>query len=223
MKKSFYLILLFLLINLKVEAKISIPENSTLVVISDGMLVDGLKMKAWEFKSNNSLDDNIAFFTDKWESKSDVFTQKKLNEWDVVNAVIDGVIYTAKLRSVGNKGTFGYLGTSEKPDDRLKKLSNSLQGFPMPNGTTVMREIKSEDGGKISNTMILDNNLSVKRNLNFYNKYYTKYNWAIDKVAYTKQLDNGVFIARNGPNNVNITFMRQKGRTFITAVREDVK
>ncbi|MEM5551765.1 hypothetical protein HJP15_12350 [Pseudoalteromonas sp. NEC-BIFX-2020_002] len=223
MRKSLYLLILFLLTNFKVSANISFPDNATIVVVSDGMLVDGLQMKAWEFKSKNSLSENVDFFTKKWQPKSDVFTHKQLNEWEVLNAVIGDVIYTAKLRKVGNSYTSGYIATSKEPDNRLQLIDNTLQGFPMPSGTTVIREIKSEDGGKISSTMILDNNFSVKSNLSFYKKYYTKYNWAIDKAAYTEQLDNGVFMTRNGPNNVNITFMRKKGRTFITVVREDVK
>ena len=223
MSKFFYLIALLLLTNFKVSANISFPDSATIVVVSDGMLVDGIQMKAWELKSTKSLSENIDFFTESWQPKSDVFTHKQLNEWEVLNAVIDDVIYTAKLKTVGKSYTFGYIGTSENPKNRLQNVNNHLHGFPMPSGTTVMREIKSEDGGKISNTMILDNNLSVKSNLNFYKKYYTKYNWAIDKAAYTEQLNNGVFMARNGPNNVNITFMRQSGRTFITVVREDVK
>ncbi|MCK8106531.1 hypothetical protein MTF64_06545 [Pseudoalteromonas sp. 2CM41L] len=224
MKKNFYLkIILIIFISFKAHANINFPDSSTVVVVSDGMLVDGLNMRAWEFKSKNKLNENIHYFTKQWQPLSDKFTHKQLKEWEVLNAVIDGVIYTAKLRSAGNDFTFGYIATSAKPDQHLSKIDKSLQDFPMPSGTTVVREIKSADGAKISSTMILDNTLSVKSNLSFYKKYFTKHSWTIDKAIYTKNLDNGVFIARNGPNNVSITFMRRKQRTFITAVREDVK
>ncbi|MCQ8876784.1 hypothetical protein NQT69_01880 [Pseudoalteromonas shioyasakiensis] len=224
MTKYFYInILLILFISFKTNANIKFPDNSTVVVVSDGMLVDGLNMEAWEFKSKNNLSKNIQYFTKQWQPQSDKFTHKQLNEWEVLNALIDGVIYTAKLRAAGKDFTFGYIATSAKPDQRLSKIDKSLQDFPMPSGTTLVREIKSADGAKMSSTMILDNTLSVKGNLSFYKKYFTKHSWAVDKAVYTKKLDNGVFIARNGPNNVSITFMRRQGRTFITAVREDVK
>ncbi|MGO2012994.1 MAG: hypothetical protein ACTJH9_13755 [Pseudoalteromonas sp.] len=223
MSRYFFSILFLFFISNKVYAAMEFPDEATVVLVSDSMLVDGMQIKAWEFKSESSVSQNIKFFTESWEPQSQYFSQDKLEEWEVLNALIDDQVYTAKLRSTPGKSTFGYMAISKEPDSKLSKLNKTLQNFPMPSGTDVIRDIKASDGPKTSNTMILKNNLSVKRNLSFYHDYFTQYNWAIDKAAYTKGLNNGVFIARNGPNNINITFSRNKGATLITAVREDVR
>ncbi|WP_024609567.1 hypothetical protein [Pseudoalteromonas sp. TB64] len=219
--KLFFII--SLLITSSVSAQVSFPDDSTIKIVSDGMIVDGVKMRAWDFKSKRSIDFNLDFFTSEWKDKSTKFSHVTIDNWQVINAVIENVVYTAKLRSAGKNISYGFIATSADLDSKFSVLDKSLNHFPKPSNTTLIREIKSLDGAKKSSTLIMMNGLSVKKNLAFYHEYYSKYNWAVDKSVYSKNQKSGVFLARNGPNNINIVFDSSSSKTMITVVRVDVE
>ncbi len=219
-----FTLITFILFSKSTLANINFPEGSTVKIVSDGMIVDGLKMRAWDFKSKKNIQYNLKYFKEEWESQSEQYSEVKHNGWDIINAVIDDVIYTAKLRPAGDNLTYGFVATSSDLDSSLNKLNNELTGFPKPSGTQIIREIKSIDGVKKSNTIILSNKQSVLNNLAFYTEYYKRFNWTINKSMFTKNKKQGAFLASNGPSNINIIFNNDRsGTTLITAVRVDVE
>lgn len=212
-----------LFLSFSANSQISFPVDSNVQVVSDGMIVDGVKMQAWDFKSKRSLDFNLDFFKNEWEESSEKYTHVQYNGWEIVNAVIDNVIYTAKIKSAGKSSSYGYIAMTSELDAKLNSLNKQVKDFPQPNNTQLIREIKSIDGAKKSSTMILSNTLSVLRNLSFYDNYYKKFNWTINKSMYRDDKKQGAFLASNGPSNVSITFNNSSGTTLITAVRVDVE
>ncbi|XQF90278.1 hypothetical protein ACOBV8_00005 [Pseudoalteromonas espejiana] len=75
------------------------------------MIIDGVKMQAWDFKSKKSLDFNLDFYKNSWMEDSEQYTHVQHNGWDIINAVINNVIYTAKLKSAGESSSYGYIAT----------------------------------------------------------------------------------------------------------------
>lgn len=212
-----------LFLSFSANGQIKFPIDSTAQVVSDGMIVDGVKMQAWDFKSKKSLDFNLDFYKNSWMEDSEKYTHVQHNGWDIINAVINNVIYTAKLKSAGESSSYGYIAMTSKLDAKLNSLNKQIKDFPQPNNTQLIREIKSIDGAKKSSTLILSNKLSVLRNLSFYDNYYKKFNWTINKSMYKDDKKQGAFLASNGPSNVSITFNNSSGITLITAVRVDVE
>jgi len=217
------LVFAILFLSFSANSQINFPVDSNVQVVSDGMIVDGVKMQAWDFKSKRRLDFNLDFFKSEWEEHSEKYTHVQHNGWDIINAVINNVIYTAKLKPAGESSSYGYIAMTSELDTKLNSLNKKLKDFPQPNNTQLIREIKSIDGAKKSSTMILSNKLSVLRNLSFYVNYYKKFNWTINKSMYKNDKKQGAFLASNGPSNVSITFNNSSGTTLITAVRVDVE
>ncbi|MEL0656888.1 hypothetical protein V6257_17840 [Pseudoalteromonas issachenkonii] len=224
MNKYLIKLLTFLfLLSFGVNAQVNFPVDSSIQIVSDGMIVDGIKMQAWDFKSKRNLEFNLNFFKNEWKDKSEKYTHVQHDGWDIVNAVIDDVIYTAKLKSAGKNLSYGFVATSSELDGQLSSLNRKIKDFPQPSSTQLLREIKSIDGSKKSSTMILTNKMSVIKNLDFYSNYFKKFNWTINKSMFSKNKKKGAFLASNGPSNVSITFDIQADTTFITAVRVDVE
>ncbi|ATC86460.1 MULTISPECIES: hypothetical protein [Pseudoalteromonas] len=217
------LLTVLFLLSFGVNAQVNFPVDSSVQIVSDGMIVDGVKMQAWDFKSKRNLEFNLNFFKNEWEDESKKYTYVQYDGWDIINAVIDDVIYTAKLKSAGKNLSYGFVATSSKLDGKLSSLNKEIKDFPQPSSTQLLREIKSIDGSKKSSTMILTNRLSVIKNLDFYSTYFKKYNWTINKSMFSKNKKKGAFLASNGPSNVSITFDSRANNTFITAVRVDVE
>ncbi len=204
-------------------AKIEFPEQATVTTVSDGMLVNGKKVKAWTFSGQLSSTEIAAYYTQLWQGRSDKFDDQTLSGWRIINAVIDDIHYSAKIPELNAEDNLTYVSSMEEPDSDLIKLDKALENFPKPLGTYVVTDVKAKDGVKLSNTLLMRNSLSIAENLNFYDSYFKKYGWDIDTSAYTQDQQSGVFMARKGPENINITFDRERQYSIITAVRVDVQ
>ena len=220
-------ILIALLFGLSFKANalslIDFPEKAEVRTVSDGMLVNGKKLRAWTFTSDWSTGQISDFYVSLWRDDSVKFDDQEIGGWRIINAMINGVHYTAKIPSFTSAESLSYVSTSEKPDSELKALDKKLTAFPKPSGTSVVTDVKSKDGVKLSNTLLMKNMLSITENIGFYNAYYKKYGWIIEKASFTKDGRRGVFMARNGPENINITIDNAKELSIITAVRVDVE
>ncbi len=191
------------------------PDKAKISIVAENMIVNGVSMQAWELKSKESLEETLGFYRQEWQSNdpnNPGYVEDALANWKIISHKEGDYFFTAKLE--GNKaGCRGYLGLTLLPDDdaRLPKLGAD---FPRLNGTTVVQDIRSTDGGKKSQTLVMFNKASVQENKEFLTEYYAQDGWVTQSPANVPAL-----LMQRGGEELNVTFSRSQGNTYMTAVK----
>ncbi len=220
MKFIYLLVLMVFLSGSCFAADIEFPENSNVTIIGDALYIQGKEVAIWQLKTKQPVAQIAQFYKDKWQKKADKFNLTKINQDVIINRAFNGVLYTAQLTQ-SYKGCIGIISLSKEPGNKIKRVVQKTQKVSKPSGTKILNKIISKDGAKYSTTMVMENNLSISRNLQYYFNYYQKKGWVINQRYSNKSGNEGHILAKNGPAELNVTFQKKRGKTYLTAVRVD--
>ena len=220
MKAILFLTLLAVLSPLTNAFELTFPEQSEVSIVGADLYIKGKQVSIWEVKTSLPKQAHAEYYQQDWKLNGDDFGVVTLDKETIVSKQYDGVLYTAQVTQ-GYKQSIAIVSTSKAPTNKLLRIIAQVKELPSPTGSEVLNEIKAKDGAKYSTTLVLKNNRSVRRNVNFYTNYLNKHGFIVDREMVNPDGTEGVIIARLGPNEFNATFEKVKGQTYITAVRVD--
>lgn len=213
---------LFLLSITAVQAKPRFPPppDSTVTLIGDSMVVNGIAMDIRIFGSRSTPEEVLDFYRDYWpdgtEDQPGYTETNAMPPWRIITRVENGYLMTVQVQQAQKSdGSTGYLGMSRMPD--LDEDAPVLgKGFPKMRGSYVANDIRSKDLAKKGRTIVLMNRASVRTNANFYRDHFLNLGWASEM---DKEISGGnvhTLRFRNGNKNVSIVINRGD-KTVVTA------
>lgn len=215
--------LCFMFSNVWAAPKFPAPPDSTVGMLGESMVVNGIPMHIRQFVSRKSVHDVLEYYRQYWpkgtEEKPGYTETDILTPWNIITRVEDGYLMTLQVTEQGDRGSHGLLGMSKLPNLE-RDLPVLGKDFPKMRGSTVFNDIHSKDIGKQGRTLQLSNQFSVETNANYYRDHYTNQGWSVDM---DKGFSNGNSYAQrfsNGNRSVTITINKGKNGSVIVAQTE---
>jgi len=194
------------------------PPKSSIGLLGDELVVNGIPMEIRQFATSRSLQDVVEFYVDLWEGNDkkqpDYGITQALPPWTIVTHVEDDYLLTVQVASDGKRGASGYLAISPLLPKNQPRLG---KGFPMMRGSLVINEVFSKDSGKKGRTLTFRNSNSLQSNVNFYRHHYKNKGWALE-------MENALFKGkaqtlrfRNSNKHVTLVLKDDAGATIVTS------
>lgn len=202
------------------SSDVQFPKTSKVTIIGDALYIQGKEVSIWQIETKQSIEKVTQYYLELWEKTAGRFDISDINQDVIINRAYSGNLYTAQLTKTYS-GTIGIISRSKEPSNKLKRIAQKAKKISKPQGTKVLSEIISLDGSKYSTTQVMENYLTINQNLNYYFNYYQKKGWGINQTHANKKMNEGHFLAKNGPSELNLTFKKKQGKTYLTAVRVD--
>lgn len=201
--------------------QIPMPEDSSLVIVSEDMVFNGIPMKSWQLTTTLSKDELIEFYSDAWK-KSDRqllsgapgYQIQDEAPWIIISRIENGYLMTVQLNK---KSEFGkaLLGISKIEAEPVE----IGKGFPVPSSTKVVNDILANDDNKKSRTIVAVSDSSVATTIKFYRNFYSGRKW--NELTNSIDIENkgGALMFQRGSEEVNITVNRAQNGTNIVAIQ----
>ncbi|MCL1037377.1 hypothetical protein L2750_09440 [Shewanella submarina] len=194
-----------------------VPKFFKLHVISDTMQFNSVDMSITGFETNRSSEEIYEFYHRKWQGK---IKTSHFGEWTIYSHLNEGLLLTVQFKKDSPLQISGMLALSNLPGLKQQDLANLGKGFPMPKNTKVANDIKADDGGRSTRSLLLINNNSVSSNLKFYKKKLVSDGWVIQPPATESGTIAGLLLNKEN-STLNIMIASQDGETRIQVVRID--
>lgn len=201
-------------------------KKMSVVVIANDMQVNGLPMRAYQFKTNEDENHIVDFYVKEW---GDEMTNVLFGDWRILSHKENGYLMTVQIEQNSSSITHGTLGITPmfdyiKGDGRKMKRALKAVGknIPILPGSKVVIDTESKEQGKTIRTVLFSNNKSIDRNLSFYINYLEREGWSMlspDMFEKTKKAVPAIAMNRNG-EKFNLSFVRHSGETYGIAMTE---
>jgi hypothetical protein len=201
------------------------PRGAKVVVVGEGMVLNGVTMSSWELTSTERPSAVLDFYRAAWAEGEDGqpgFTEMPLGEWTLLTRVdeSEGKVYTVQVQPGAVGGSYALLGVSNLLETEPTPAVRLGADIPKMAGSTVQNDLVAEDLGVRSRTVMLDNAHSVKQNVDFYLEHFERDGWAIETGTLIDDHGTGAIMASSGNRRWNMTFVPRDRRTWVVAVLE---
>lgn len=215
-----FIILVIGLFSSTLSALIEFPNDSDVSIVGSKMLMNKKELSIWEVKTDLPVSDVTSFYVDLWRGDGEQFGVKDMAQETIVSKLSENILYTAQIGKTFDH-TVAIVSASKNPSNEVLRMASKTAKVSRPTGSELLSEIKAKDGAKYSTTLVLRNNHSISRNLSHFNSYIRNDGFFIEESKINKTRDSGFLLARKGPSEFNVTFHKQQGKTYVTAVRVD--
>ncbi|WP_147250988.1 hypothetical protein [Arenicella xantha] len=196
-------------------------EMDVLIVAND-MQVNGIRMRAFQFKTSKDEAHIVDFYKGEWgEEMTDVL----FGDWRILSHRDGDYLLTVQIEQGDHQLTHGTMGITpafklaEQSDRKLAKLQKSVgKDFPMLPSSQVISDIRSEDLGQDSQTLMFSNKQSIRQNVNFYLRKMMSDGWQLLGSNAEQAAELGAFALNKGEQKMNLSFVRDQGVTYGVAV-----
>jgi hypothetical protein len=201
------------------------PRGAKLIVVGEGMVLNGVTMSSWELTSNERPAAVLDFYRAAWAEGEDGkpgFTEMPLGEWTLLTRVdeSEGKVYTVQVQPGAVGGSYALLGVSNLLETEPTPAVRLGSDIPKMAGSTVQNDLVAQDLGVRSRTVMLDNAYSVKQNVDFYLEHFESDGWVIETGSLIENNGTGAIMASSGNQRWNMTFVPRDRRTWVVAVLE---
>lgn len=201
------------------------PRGAKVVVVGEGMVLNGITMSSWELTSPERPSSVLDFYRAHWAKRDDGgvgYTEVPLGEWTLLTHVdeSEGLIYTVQVQPGAVGGSYALLGVSNLLETKPTPAVRLGADLPKMAGSTVQNDLVAQDLGIRSRTVMLDNAHSVKQNVDFYLNHFERDGWAIETGTLIDDNGTGAIMASSGNKRWNMTFVPRDRRTWVVAVLE---
>lgn len=200
------------------------PENSSLVIVSENMIFNGLPMKTWELKALMSPKELLRFYENVWAEPAEKTSQdipghltKRIPNYTVISRAENKFLLTVQIEDKKSSSSNAYLSIS-KILDGSKKNYVIGNGFPAPAGTVFINDIKALDGNKKSRTIIAASDDPLQSIARFYQSTMRKSGWVELTRHITMTKKGGAMTFQRNKEELNITLSPGKNVVNIVAV-----
>jgi hypothetical protein len=203
------------------------PENSSVIVVADNMIFNGVPMKTWELKALMAPKELQQFYMTAWsaarkEGDSTVpgHLIKKIPKYTVISRVEENYLLTVQIEDRKTESSRAYLAISKILAGTEKDYILG-DGFPALTGTVFINDISAIDGHKKSRTIIATSEAPLQALANFYRNAMKKTGWVEITKSLTMTNKGGAMIFQRNKNEMNITLSSNKNIVNIVAVMVD--
>ncbi|MEJ2061295.1 MAG: hypothetical protein P8Y64_12550 [Gammaproteobacteria bacterium] len=197
---------------------LDVPKGVHLVWVSGVVQANGYSQRIADLRSDVPLKVVLDFYRTHWAGTQSLnghkvpgFLLKSVPPWEIISRLQDGYLIAIQLRPDGAGGTQGKVSIS----DLSRRPATSLPPFPMPDGSHVVNDMPSYDGGRKARTLMLVNYDSISSNADFYSDYFRQRGW---RQVISKGDDNGrahVLIMEQAGRSVNFFMQTSGGMTMV--------
>jgi hypothetical protein len=199
-------------------------SDMSVSVVSEHMNVNGVDMAIYDVISPRSIDDVARFYETAWRGRVAVGKIGQNNNepsWTVLSHREGNVLTTVQLqpRNASGLGCHALIAISTAFAERR---SQDRDDFPIPSDSKIIDDIRAEDLGRASRTLVLQNEDSVGYNEDYFRQRLQAQGWAevADPDAFpSRQLEFRALLMNRGADEVNLTISRSEGVSTVVIVR----
>lgn len=196
---------------------LQLPESMQVQVVSNGMRVNGLKTRIYAFRSPQDADVLAGYFNTQWDER---IARSRFGPWDILAHRAGGYLVTVQMRSDTMQGTRGYIAFTNIFAAAESGRNPPEVDLPMLPGTEVVQNLRADDLGRESHTLVLASKQSASQNLDFYRTYFRRRGFEpISRGALAKAANGGAMILNRGSAQLNVAVAEREGITIITIVK----
>lgn len=192
-----------------------------IVVVSDHMIYNGVDMSTYEVSSPHPMDEVLRFYREAWNgavAESTTTMGLDSTQWNVLAHREGDFLVTVQLRPSKPAGVYGYIAISNVFSGKVHETGRNVV---MPAGSTLVNDIVSDDAGRKSRTVVVQNEGSVGFNLDFYRQKLTAEGWT-EVVDYSKLPQEmgrpQALMLNRGSEQMNLAVTRTAGTTTVVMV-----
>ncbi len=195
------------------------PPKSSIGIVGNKMIVNGIPMQIRLFSTDRSLQQVIDFYMALWEDDTDqglpgYSISTALRPWTIISRIEEEYILTVQVTSDNKRRASGYLSMS--PIDPAQRTEPG-KDFPRMKGSMILNDTVSEDSGKNGRNVLLQNSNSIKSNANFYRNHYKRLGWEEITEIPPHQGKQQVLQFRRSNKHVTLVLKEQAGTTIINS------
>lgn len=195
---------------------LSLPESMQVQIVSEGMRVNGMSTRIYEFRSSESIEDLTAHFDGIWDGS---MARSRVEPWDVLAHRDRDHLITVQMRSGRLNDTSGYIAFSNAFELMEHPPRPRKVDMPMLPGSQLLQDIEADDLGRRSRTLVILSDQSASQNLEFYRAHFEQERYEpVSHGALAKDERGGAMILNRGAEQLNVAIAERKGWTVITIV-----
>ncbi len=188
------------------------PPQSTVSWVAQDMVYNGVPMRIQYFHSKNSLPQVLAYYRQRWTDTGwKNYVENTVGPWRNISRAQGDFFLVVQVRPAAGNTAEGYL--SQRP---LKMSPRPLlgQGAPLPPGSEVVNDIRSNDGDRQGRTLVAFCPLSVDASASYYRESMGKDGWTL--VNEGKARNGGrQMVLRKDNQELSLAFAPSGSRTAI--------
>lgn len=197
-----------------------LPDDTKAIVVADQIDINRLPMRIWQFHSNKTPDQILAFYRDKWvkpyKKGSPAFIENTTAEWRIISRAENGFLTAVQIDSRNKLESDGLFSISQLEGSIVAAARVShLPEYPKMPGSTVLEELNNHDAGKNALTIILENGNSPASNRSYYKSFYESRGWTEIGTHSGASADADVLLLQKGPLEASFTFISKNARTQV--------
>jgi len=202
-------------------ADIDFPPKAKVKIVSDAISVNGLSMNIWEITSPDSVDEVLDFYKWLWsDSPSDDlpgYLENELGEWQLISRATETYLISVQLKSMSMNRSKGLVSVSNFGRSYKGRFTLG-RNFTALHGSNVIADFKSDDLGKKSSTVVVENTHSTGANYDYYRTHYLDDGWRLLGVRLPIFSKGEALIMKKGKQELRIAIGKDKKVTRIVIV-----
>lgn len=196
--------------------ELDLPASMSVEIVAKQMKMDTLNARVYAFRTNDTPDDLEAFFSRQWEHVA----RAQAEPWDVLSHRDGGFLITIQSRTDIGLQTQGFIAITDLFDAADENRSSPSLAFPLPRGTQVIQDLRSDDEGRKSRTIVLKSNLSVTEGLDFYRNHFQREGYEpVSRGALSRGSEGGAMLLNRGGETMDVTAVGQDAGSILTIVK----
>ncbi|MCB1745043.1 MAG: hypothetical protein KDK91_32045 [Gammaproteobacteria bacterium] len=191
------------------------PKGATVKRVGDSIQTNGLTMSIREFHTNDDMEEVKAFYARTFPPGKDdpgMYLSTAAEPWTVLSRMQEPWLMTVQMQATDMGGTWGYLGIARVPEP------GEPEARPEPprslHGTVLISSSRSEDDGQSGEVFLMNNDYSVRSNLEFYKGLYSA--WRADMEQPVMDGAGYALSFSRGSKRVNMTIVAGDKGSYIT-------
>lgn len=175
---------------------IPFPDDVNVTVISEGMVVNGLPIMAYEYHTFLTQEELFRFYRTIWERNVDqsdndhAYLETLLGEWRVLSRLELGHNITIQAMSDGIKGLRVLVGLSPLPKFlATNRKSGQVFNIPQLGKAKIISVVQSNEFGRELETYWVDSADTVEVSVNYYQKYYESKGYQVNRKRVANEHD----------------------------------
>ncbi len=195
-----------------------VPDFVKTTMVADDVTYNGVPMRLMEFSSTKPEEALVDFYEAQW---GDELRDVTMRPWRVLSHKNGEYLMTVQVTESNEMRVRGNLSIAPMFSGALKADKELGKGFPVMPGSKVLNDIRSNDGGKVSRTLVLGSNRSVRHHANYYRKRLEDMGWQEsfhDVPSASDRLKDHNLVLTKGEQRLNMNFAETAGQTYTVAV-----
>lgn len=206
-----------------------VPNNAKVVVVADRIDINRIPTRIWQFHSDKSPENFLAFYRSKWvkppKEGSPPFIENQTAEWKIISRAENGFLIAVQVDAKNILVSNGMISIAQIEGELVESARVSrLPEYPKMPGSTVLQELTNHDPGKNALTVILENGHSAASNRTYYKNFYEHRGWVEIGMHGSGSKNADVLLLQKGPLETSFTFVSENAKTQIVGAiqyRED--